>query len=277
MKIIKVINNNVVSCLDNHNKEVVVMGKGLGFHTKPGENINMAAVEKVFRMDSMEEFTRLKDLFARLPVDLLEVCSQIIEYANQTLGHRLNESIYVTLTDHIQFAIERSNNGTYLHNALNTEVKVFYPKEYGIGKYALEYIKSKQGVTLPEDEAASVALHLINAEFDTSMNVTMKATQVLKPMVQILETWPGLKLDRGNIYYDELLVNLKFLAMQVFANSEKDDWGNTELIHNLQKSIPDAFACAQSITSYLIEQCGHAVSLTEQAYLAICIRRACKS
>ncbi len=276
MKILKVINNNVVSCLDNHNKEVVVMGKGLGFHTKPGGNVNKDAVEKVFRMDSMEEFTRLKDLFERLPVDLLEVCSQIIEYANQTLGHRLNESIYVTLTDHIQFAIERSHNGTYLHNALNTEVKVFYPKKYGIGKYALEYIKRKQGVTLPEDEAASVALHLINAEFDTSMNVTMKATQVLKPMVQILERWPGLKLDRGNIFYDELLVHLKFLAMQVFAKNEKDDWGNTELIRNLQKSIPDAFACAQSITSYLIEQCGHTVSLTEQVYLAICIRRACK-
>ena len=134
LKILKAINNNVVSCLDDNNKELVVMGKGLGFQAKPGTPLNTKLVEKVFRMDSPENITRLKDTFARLPENLLELCSKIIDYANQVLGRRLNESIYLTLTDHIQFAIERSRLGLDMHNALVTEVRVFYPEEYAIGK-----------------------------------------------------------------------------------------------------------------------------------------------
>ena len=30
MEIVKIINNNIVSALDDENKEIVVMGKGLG-------------------------------------------------------------------------------------------------------------------------------------------------------------------------------------------------------------------------------------------------------
>ncbi len=36
LKICKVINNNVVSCIDEHGQEAVVMGRGLGFQAKPG-------------------------------------------------------------------------------------------------------------------------------------------------------------------------------------------------------------------------------------------------
>jgi len=37
MKIVKIINNNVVSAYDESNREVVVTGKGIGFGMRPGE------------------------------------------------------------------------------------------------------------------------------------------------------------------------------------------------------------------------------------------------
>ncbi len=274
MKVLKAINNNVVSCVDDNGKELVVMGRGLGFHVRPGEKLNHQLVEKVFRMDSPEEFTRLKDLFARLPGDLLELCSRIIDHANQTLGRRLNESIYLTLTDHIQFAIQRSRQGINLQNALLTEVRVFYPKEFAIGEYALEQICLGQGVALPADEAASVALHIVNAEYDSSMNITMRVAQTLQPMARILESWPGLQLDKQQLCYDELIVHLKFMAMQAFRQEQKA-WADNLLAETVQRSIPEAYACAQAVSLYLTEQSGNAVSTAEQACLAICIRRAC--
>ena len=36
MVIEKVINNNIVSAYDDTGKEVVIMGRGIGFGTKPG-------------------------------------------------------------------------------------------------------------------------------------------------------------------------------------------------------------------------------------------------
>lgn len=276
MKVLKAINNNVVSCLDDNGKELVVMGKGLGFQVKPGATLAPQLIEKVFRMDSAEDFTRLKSLFAQLPANLLELCSRIIDYANQVLGRRLNESIYLTMTDHIQFAIARRRQGMNLRNALATEVRVFYPEEYAIGKYALELIQAEMDVDLPEDEAASIALHLVNAEYDRSMSATMQTAQVLQPIVQILETWPDLELDKKCLYYDELIVHLKFMAMQAFTKEDKN-WTAYLPIETLQQSIPHAYACAQAITKYLTEQSGNSISTVEQYYLAVCIRRACVS
>lgn len=39
MKIDKIINNNIVSAIEADGKEVVIMGRGLGFGMKPGKEI----------------------------------------------------------------------------------------------------------------------------------------------------------------------------------------------------------------------------------------------
>ena len=36
MKIIKTVNNNIVTSVDEHGREIVVMGRGLGFGKKAG-------------------------------------------------------------------------------------------------------------------------------------------------------------------------------------------------------------------------------------------------
>lgn len=275
MKVVKAINNNVVSCLDDRGQELVVMGKGLGFHAKPGETLRSEGIEKVFRMDSPEEFSRMKELFAQLPPELLDLCSRIIDYANLVLGKRLNQSVYLTLTDHIQFAIERCRHGLQLPNALSTEVRVFYPEEYAIGKQARELILAEQHIELPEDEAASIALHIVNAEYGSTMNVTMRAAHVLPPITAILESWPNLQLDKEHLYYSELMVHLKFMAMQAF-HPNNNSWSDDTLAEVIEPAIPDAFQCAKAICAYLSQQCENPISATEQACLALCIRRACK-
>jgi len=276
VKVLKAINNNIVSCVDDDGKELVVMGRGLGFRAKPGDKLDAASVEKIFRMDSPEQVVRLKNLFAQLPAELLELCNRIIEHAKSAMAHRLNESIYLTLTDHVQFAVRRAKEGLILPNPLLTEVRVFYPIEFAVGKYALQLIRNEMGVDLPEDEAASIALHLVNAEFDTSMNTTMRAAQVLQPMLDILNTWPGLRLNDKHLFFDELIVHVKFMAMQAFACAERE-WVGSNLAVSVREFFSEEYACAVAISSYLTEKCGNEVPAAEQAYLAICIHRACIS
>lgn len=52
MKIIKVINNNVVSALDGNGEEVVIMGKGIGYGKKPGTLVDESRIEKRFLSES---------------------------------------------------------------------------------------------------------------------------------------------------------------------------------------------------------------------------------
>lgn len=276
MRIHKVINNNVVSCIDSDGQELVVMGRGIGFGARPGTTLDAAAVEKIFRMDSPEQASRLQDMFRQLPPEVLELCTQIIEYAKTAIGRELNESIYLTLSDHILFSLSLTQQGMALPNPLLTEVRVFYPAEYAVGKYALERIRAVMGKALGEDEAASIALHLVNAEYSGSMNTTMHATQVLQPMVEILETWPGLKLNHQHLFYDELIVHIKFMALQAFSRAERE-WMDVQMVSGLLQYISTAYACAGAITDYLSQQSGAPVPAAERAYLAMCIHRACIS
>jgi len=271
--ILKVINNNVVTYLDEDGQEVVAMGRGLGFKARPGDPLPASAVEKLFRMDTPEESDRLKNLFSSLSPNLLALCARVIDHAGTVLSHRLNRSIYLTLPDHIQFAISRKDH--LLPNPLLTEVRVFYPQEYALGCYALELIRKELSVNLPDDEAASIALHIVNAEYDGSMSDTMRAVRSLKPITALVESWPELRLDRNRFHYDELLIYLKCTAMHAFSRTSHD-WDTPGLAEFTQRNIPAAYACAGAVLAYLSEQSGHQLCSAEQALLAICIFRACR-
>ena len=52
MRIEKVINNNVISALDDQGREIVAMGRGIGFQKKSGQEIKAAQVEKIFHLGS---------------------------------------------------------------------------------------------------------------------------------------------------------------------------------------------------------------------------------
>mgnify|MGYP001651951010 CR=1 FL=1 len=54
MKIFKVINNNIVITLDQNNQEIILMGRGLGFKQRPGNNIDENLIEKRFSLSSSD-------------------------------------------------------------------------------------------------------------------------------------------------------------------------------------------------------------------------------
>ena len=67
MVIEKVINNNIVSAYDEDGREVVIMGRGIGFGVRPGARIRESKIEKVFRIESRSVAEQLKELLATCP------------------------------------------------------------------------------------------------------------------------------------------------------------------------------------------------------------------
>lgn len=119
------------------------MGKGIGFKAKEGDEIDASKVEKVFTMNGKSAIDKFKRLIEELPIEHFKVSNDIINYAKRTLGKRLNQNIYITLTDHISFSVYRFKNGMKFSNPLLWEVKHFYNPEYIIGEYAVNLIKKK--------------------------------------------------------------------------------------------------------------------------------------
>ena len=139
MQIKKIFNNNVVLSEIN-NKEVVVMGKGIAFGKKNGNFLEKEKIEKVFQLQDSNNTERFKELLKDVPMSLVSLSSDIIEYAKNILDTDFNEYIYITLTDHLNFAINRAKENISYVNALKWDIKKYYPKEYEVGMKALNLI-----------------------------------------------------------------------------------------------------------------------------------------
>jgi beta-glucoside operon transcriptional antiterminator len=59
---------------------------------------------------------RLGELLSQIPLEVMTTCDRIIDLAARRLG-KLQESLYITLTDHCHFAIERQKKGWHQKRA----------------------------------------------------------------------------------------------------------------------------------------------------------------
>lgn len=69
----RVINNNIVSTIDDEGAELILMGRGLGFGAKSGNDIDESKVEKIFKLEDQNDAEQLKQLLLRVPLEEAEV------------------------------------------------------------------------------------------------------------------------------------------------------------------------------------------------------------
>lgn len=272
MKIDKIINNNIVSAIEADGKEVVIMGRGLGFGMKPGKEIPEGKIEKVFRLDSQNSTDKFKELLANLPLEHIQASTEIINYAKSVLNRRLNQSIYITLTDHINFAIERFKEKMMFTNPLLNEIKTFYKEEYLIGEYAVALIERRIGITLPVDEAGFIALHIVNAEYNTAMRDTIDITTLIQNVVKIVKEYFSMDLDETSLNYQRFVTHLRFLAQPIIGG-EMLNSDNPEFNQLISQMYPEEYACSLKLKDYIQVTYHHDVTEEETAYLAVHIKR----
>lgn len=272
MKITKVINNSVVCACDAKNREVVIMGKGIGFKAVVGNTVDKKSIEKIFVMDSQSAIDKFKQLLENLPIEHFKVSHEIISYTKRTLGKRLNQNIYITLTDHINFAVQRFNSGMQFTNPLLWEVKQFYKSEYLIGKYAVELIEKRLGIQMTEDEAANIALHIVNAEYNTNMKDALKITTLISDILKIITDFYDIELDEESLHYSRLITHLKFLSQRLFMNELLKDIDNV-LSDIITSRYPREYECSLKIKKYIDEKYNQNISDEELAYLTVHIKR----
>lgn len=219
MVIEKIINNNIIAAYDDSGAEIVVMGRGIGFARKPGGSVPDERIEKVFRIKSQSVAEQLKELLANMPLEHVKISSDIIAYAKEHLKLKLNQSIYVTLTDHINFAIERFSQGIEPENALLWEIKRFYSQEFQLGQYALELIYNRLGIHLPEDEAGFIALHFVNAEYGTDIRDALNFPNLMKDILNIVKRELRIDLDEQSLHYERFVTHVSFYFREFTGKS----------------------------------------------------------
>lgn len=273
MNIIKVINNNIVQSKDDSGQEVLVMGCGLGFKKQVGDKIDDQKIEKIYKYEEKDYLEQLKLILSKTPLEHVQVANEIIHYAKFSLGKKLNDNIYITLTDHISFSIQRVKDGIEVSNALLWEIKRFYNHEYLVGKEALSIIKRRLGVELPEDEAGFLALHFVNASMNCmEMHQTAEMTKIIPSIVSIIKYHFQREIDEYSIHYERFLTHLKFLVNRILTGMEivGDD---TEFLHILKEQYQSEYQCALKIQEYVKKEYQKEMTEDELVYLTVHIKR----
>ena len=268
----KVINNNIISAYEKSGAEVIVMGRGLGFKKKQGEVVPADQISKIFRIKSRTLAEQFKELLANMPLERVRISDEIISHAKDHLKLKLNQSIYVTLTDHINFAIERVSQGIEPQNALLWEIKRFYPQEFQLGIYALELIQDRLDILLPEDEAGFIALHFVNAEYGTDIRDAVKFPDQMQAIVDIVERDLGILLDESSLHYERFMTHIKFLIQRIYRK-ELLSSEDRELSLLMQRKYPREYQCSLKVAEYIMQATGSRLSEEEIMYLSVHIRR----
>lgn len=272
MNIHKVINNNVLSAYDEQGMEVVVMGRGIGFQAKSGDTIDESRIEKVFIIENKSLSRRFQKMISNMPLEHMEISADIIAYAKTELNLKLSQSIYVALTDHINYAIERFRQNIELTNELLWEIRQFYPQEYRAGEYAVRLMDERLGIRFSEHEAGFIALHFVNAEYDTTIRDTYAVTNLLHKSLEIIRQEFRMDFNESSLHYQRFITHLKFFAKRLYKKEllKEEDPEFAELMRN---KYPREHLCSQKIADYIGQEYGTEVSQEEIMYLTIHIRR----
>lgn len=273
MIIHKVLNNNVIITMDEQNNEQIVTGRGIAFKRKVGDTIADDAVDKIYRLTNQDTALKFQELLEELPLDIMELSDEIITYAKTKLGKKLNDTIYISLTDHLYTAIERINSGIEVKNFLLWDIKRFFGDEYFIGTKALEMVYERYGIQLPEDEAGFIALHIVNAEMEEEVGNVYDMTKIMQEITNIVKYYFKMSFDEESVYFYRFTTHLKFFVHRLLTNTDFHDEADEELFDVIKIKYRNAYACVEKIEDFLQDSYNYRVTGEEKLYLTIHIAR----
>ena len=273
MIIHKVLNNNVVIVLDEKSQEQVVTGRGLAFQKKVGDELADDKITQIFKLAQNQPSNKIKELLKEIPVEIIEIVDDIVKHAKANLKKEINDSVYLSLMDHINSAIERHKQGIEIKNILLWDIKRFFPEDYEIGKEGLELVNERFNLSLSEEEAGFITLHLINAEMSDKLNDIYELTDLMSQLTNIVKYHFKVSLDEQSIYFDRFRTHLKYFCYRVLNKRAYEGEGDDELFNLIKVKYKNEYDCVQKINEYVTQRYAYQMPKEEQLYLMIHIAK----
>jgi beta-glucoside operon transcriptional antiterminator len=257
--------------IDENGEEKIVFGLGIAYNHKKGDEIDQKLIDKVFIADCDQEASRLTEMIKNIPEQHMGLAEEIIDYAASILKKEFTPSLYVALADHIHFTEQRAKENMIIRNPLKWEIAQFYPDEYKIGKKAVELLNDELDLKLPDDEAVSIAMHMINADISSDLSKGMEMVEMVNSLMQIIKYQVNINFDENSLHYQRLVTHLKFFVMRVIKNEQHQD--EMTFFKAIQENYPKAYACVLRLKEFVEKKYSYEVSYDEMCYLTIHIQR----
>ncbi len=273
MRVLKILNNNYLLVEDENGREQIVMGKGLRFCNEAGKELKGENVQKIFLLKDKKAARDWEQMLENVPESYAEAIHLAISLADEAMPGTISEQVFITLFDHLVFALERLEKHVVLQNRLLWEVRQFYPKEFSLGMKMIDSLNEKLRVHLPEEEAGNIAFHLVNAQTENpDMERTMLAVRMLKDISNIvLFTFPE-KIKTDSIHYSRFVTHIQFFLQRVLEHKMLSG-NDLAIFEQIIVQSPEGYSCANKIGNYIKGSLDVDISREELLYLTIHISR----
>lgn len=273
MVIIRILNNNAILTTDQTGSEIIVLGKGIAFQKKQGDIVEEGAVEKVFYLSNSDVFFKFQELLIEIPLEYMKLSDEIITLAKSRIGKKLNDSIYVSLSDHLYNSVRRFKEGIVIKNALLWDIQRFYPIEYKLAVEALNLINKTFDLALPQDEAGFIALHFVNAEDLEENQDSYRVTKIMQEVSNIVRYYFQIEFVEDSVYYYRFISHLKFFAQRLTSNKLHSDENEEGLLDAVKIRYSNAYQCIEKINEHIERNYQYTLTDEEKLYLTIHIHR----
>lgn len=270
MKVIKVLNNNVVIANHNEHREVILVGKGIGFNKATGNDISLNSIEKTFVLHDEKEKVKYKELLANVSDQVILCMDEVMQFLRNELGE-LPQELLVNLTDHVAFAVKRLQSGMVIRNPFLFETKLLYLNDFLIAKQVCQIISRNLKIELPEDETGFIALYIHSASQNKKMKDVLNVTNVVGLIVELVESELHTTLNKEGLYYSRFIHHLQFTIGRVKSSEYKEI--DVPILKLIKSAYSECYTLAQKIGKVLEDKIGKEVFDSELVYMSMHLER----
>lgn len=268
----KVLNNNVLIALKN-NKEVVLIGKGIGFNKKAGHTISdqdLNKIEKMFELKTEQEQERYKDLMTLTDDHVIATVIEIVEFIDRRTDGQMDDKIIVSLTDHIIFALKRYKDGIFVANPFLKETEALYQREFLIAEQVVQMLNERLQVNFPRTEVGFIALHIHSSVNNHTLRDMNMMAEVITKAIHMIEQDLKVNIDKDSIAYSRFVRHISFAVQRVMADERMPEQKKLENLLKVQ--YPMCYNTAVKIVKMMQTHLNKPVYESELVYLTMHIQ-----
>lgn len=274
MLAIRKLNNNAVICRDSLGREVIALGKGVGFGSDFPREISFDDIERTFYDIDPQGQRIMQDL----PAEVVVFTAKVMDIVANEVPYELGRNVVLVMADHLSFAIERQQKGIRIGVPFAFDVQQVYPLEYRMGRYIVSRVARDLGIELPDEEIASIAMNLVNARVGTKDGAEQRETadiaRLLDGVISIIERDYRVVIDRDSFDYARFATHVQYLYRRI-RNGESISSANSPLYESTRNEFPELARCIDHIGAYLAREFSVELRDEEKLYLMLHVNRIC--
>lgn len=275
MKIKKILNNNAFITHTADHQELIVIGKAVAYGKHVNEEVDESKIYKTFAPVNRGDRKLILDMVNDIPIQFFRIAERIVDQAQTDQHIELTDSVYIALTDHIASAVDRAKENLFLSNQFLWEIRSYYPTEFSLGTKAIQQINAECGVSLPEDEAGFIAIHIISGELGNRLDDFKEVVNFIKKITSIVQYQLAVDIDRESLDYNRFVTHLKFFWQYMMYKNTTHSIGDLsdDMLAIIKGKKVEAYQCALKIKMFIQQTYNYELNNEELLYMTIHIAR----